>query len=124
MLGALTILLVFQLVGEVISHLFNLPVPGPVIGFALLLAALVYRGGATEELRSTAAGILQHFALLFVPACVGVMVHLSRLRDEWLPIVVSIVVSTILTIACTALAMTWLMRLMSSKNPAAKKEDA
>ena len=118
MLGALTILLVFQLVGEAISHFFNLPVPGPVIGFALLLAALIVRGGVPEELRKTSVGILQHFALLFVPACVGVMVHLARLRDEWFPIVVAIVVSTILTIACTGLAMIWLMRLTS------KKEDA
>lgn len=118
MLGALTILLVFQLVGEAISHAFDLPVPGPVIGFALLLVALVIRGGATEELKTTATGILQHFALLFVPACVGVMVHLARLRDEWLPIVSAILASTILTIGCTALAMAWLMRLTS------KKEDA
>lgn len=123
MLGALTILLVFQLIGEAISHGFDLPVPGPVIGFALLLVALIWRGGATDDLRTTASGILQHFALLFVPACVGVMVHLSRLRDEWLPIVVAILVSTILTVACTALAMAWLMRLMS-KNPASRKKDA
>jgi holin-like protein len=118
MLGALTILLVFQLVGEAISHGLGLPVPGPVIGFALLLIALSVRRGVPEELRSTAAGILQHFALLFVPACVGVMVHLARLRDEWLPIAVALVISTILTIACTALAMMWLMRLASRKEEA------
>jgi holin-like protein len=115
MLGAITILLVFQLVGEVLSHAFDLPVPGPVIGFALLLSALIARGGVPEPLRKTAAGILQHFALLFVPACAGVMVHLARLREEWLPIVVAIVISTALTIACTALAMVWLMRLTSKK---------
>ena len=115
MLGSLTILLVFQLVGEAISHAFDLPVPGPVIGFALLLAALIFRGGVPEGMRATATGILQHFALLFVPACVGVMLHLSRLRDEWLPILVALVFSTLLTIACTALAMTWLMRLLSRK---------
>ena len=51
MLGALTILLVFQLVGEAISHGLGLPVPGPVIGFILLL-----RRGVPEELRTTAAG--------------------------------------------------------------------
>lgn len=118
MLGALTILLVFQLIGEAISHGLGLPVPGPVIGFALLLIALIVRGGVPEELRATATGILQHFALLFVPACVGVMVHLARLRDEWLPIAVALVVSTILTIACTALAMSWLMRLASNKEDA------
>lgn len=122
MLGALTILLVFQLVGEVISHAFDLPVPGPVIGFALLLGALTMRGGVTDDLRKTAAGILQHFALLFVPACVGVMVHLSRLRDEWLPIVVAIVLSTILTIAGTALVMTWLMRF-TAKGAVPQREE-
>lgn len=38
MLGALTILLVFQLTGEVLTQLFALPIPGPVIGMALLFA--------------------------------------------------------------------------------------
>lgn len=118
MLGALTILLVFQLLGEAIAHGLDLPVPGPVIGFILLLGALLLRRGAPEELRTTATGLLQHFSLLFVPAGVGVMVHLSRLRDEWLPIVVALVVSTLLTIACTALVMQWLMRRFSRKEEA------
>lgn len=118
MLGALTVLLVFQLVGEVISLVFALPVPGPVIGFALLLAALAIRRRVPDDLRTTAAGILQHFALLFVPACVGVMLHLARVRDEWLPIAVALVLSTVLTIACTALAMKWLMRFAPEKDDA------
>lgn len=110
MLGALTILLVFQLVGEALSHALDLPVPGPVIGFMLLLVALALRGSVPADLRTTATGMLNHFALMFVPAGVGVMVHLSRLRDEWLPISVAVVLSTILAIASTALVMQWLMR--------------
>ncbi len=43
--------------------------------------------------------------MLFVPAGVGVMAHLNRLGDEWLPISVSLVLSTLLTIAVTALVM-------------------
>jgi holin-like protein len=115
MLGALTILLVFQLLGEAIAHGLDLPIPGPVIGFALLFLALLARGGIPDNLRTTATGLLQHLSLLFVPAGVGVMVHLSRLRDEWLPISVALVVSTVLTIACTALAMRWLIRVVSKK---------
>ena len=115
MLGALTILLVFQLVGEIISHGLGLPIPGPVIGFILLLLALLVRRGVPDELRSTATGMLQHFSLMFVPAGVGVMVHLSRLREEWLPITVALVLSTLLTIGCTALVMNWLMRRYSRK---------
>ncbi len=118
MLGSLTILLVFQLLGEAISHGFSLPVPGPVIGFALLLLVLVVWGGVPEAMRTTATGLLQHFSLMFVPAGVGVMVHLSRLRDEWLPITVALILSTVLTIACTALVMRWLMRRMVKKDAA------
>ena len=118
MLGALTILLVFQLVGETISRGLGLPVPGPVIGFILLLGALLLRRGVPEELRTTATGLLTHFSLMFVPAGVGVMVHLSRLRDEWLPITVALILSTLLTIACTALVMQWLMRRFAGKEEA------
>ncbi len=118
MLGALTILLVFQLAGEAISLVFDLPVPGPVIGFVLLLVALRLRKGVPDNLRTTATGILQHFSLLFIPAGVGVMVHLSRLRDEWLPITVALVGSTLLTIACTALVMDWLMRRLALRDEA------
>ena len=45
MLFAITLLFLFQLAGEAISLIFNLPIPGPVIGMALLFAALALRGG-------------------------------------------------------------------------------
>lgn len=115
MLGALTILLVYQLVGEAIAHGLDLPVPGPVIGFGLLFLSLLLRRGVPENLRTTTDGLLQHLSLLFVPAGVGVMVHLARLREEWLPISVALVASTVLTIACTALTMRWLLRVSAKK---------
>lgn len=105
MLGAITILLLFQLAGEVLAQAFSLPVPGPVIGMALLFAALVLRGGASHDLRATANGILGHLAILFIPGGVGVMLYLSRIADEWLPIVVSLVLSTVLTLIATALVL-------------------
>jgi holin-like protein len=105
MLAAITVLLVFQLIGEVAVIAFGLPIPGPVVGMALLFVALIVRGSVTEELGSTANGLLRHLSLLFVPAGVGVMAHLNRLANEWLPITVSLVLSTLLTIAVTAVVM-------------------
>jgi holin-like protein len=105
MLAALTLLLIFQLAGEAIALYFALPVPGPVIGMGLLFAALALRGGASLDLRNTAQNLLQHLSLLFVPAGVGVMLHVQRMADEWLPIVVALVVSTLLTIIVTALVL-------------------
>lgn len=108
MLGAITLLLLFQLAGEAIALFLALPVPGPVIGMGLLFAALALRGGPAPDLRNTAQNLLQHLSLLFVPAGVGVMLHLQRLADEWLPIVVALVASTFVTIAVTALVLRWL----------------
>ncbi len=105
MLAALTLLLIFQLAGEAIALYFALPVPGPVIGMGLLFAALALRGGASLDLRNTAQNLLQHLSLLFVPAGVGVMLHVQRMADEWLPIVVALVVSTLLTIIVTVLVL-------------------
>lgn len=110
MLGALTVLLVYQLIGEVLVQLLALPVPGPVVGMLLLFLSLVMRGAAPEWLRVTANGLLSHLSLLFVPAGVGVMLHFERLGAEWLPIVVSLVASTVLTIGVTALVMRVLQR--------------
>jgi holin-like protein len=104
-LGALTLLLLFQLAGEVIVQVFALPIPGPVIGMALLFATLVARGGVPDELRNTAGNLLQHLSLLFVPAGVGVMVHFARLGDEWPAIVGALVVSTLVTLAVTGLVL-------------------
>ena len=114
MLAAITVLLVFQLIGEIAVIAFGLPVPGPVVGMALLFVSLIVRGRVNEELGSTATGLLRHLSLLFVPAGVGVMAQLSRLANEWLPITVSLVLSTLLTIAVTEIVMRALLARQAS----------
>ena len=103
-------LLVYQLIGEVLVQLLRLPVPGPVVGMLLLFVTLLMRGDAPASLRDTANGLLGHLSLLFVPAGVGVMLHFHRLATEWLPIIVALVASTVITIGVTALVMRALQR--------------
>lgn len=105
MLGAFTLLLVYQLVGEVLVLMTGLPVPGPVVGMLLLFLSLAARGSAPQWLRETCQGMLAHLSLLFVPAGVGVLLHFRRLGEEWLPIAVALVASTVITIGVTALVM-------------------
>src|SRR5579859_1548707 len=77
MIESLALILLCQLIGEVLVRLLHLPVPGPVIGMGLLFAGLVLRGGPPEKLEQTAGGLLSHLSLLFVPAGVGIMLHLD-----------------------------------------------
>ena len=117
MIAALTLLLVFQLAGEVIARALALPIPGPVIGMALLFLALLIRGGPGEGLRQTSGQLLQHLSLLFVPAGVGIMVHAERIGAEWLPIALALVLSTLLTMAVTAWVMLGTRRLVDRWRP-------
>jgi holin-like protein len=115
MLAALTLLLVYQLVGEAIVLAAGLPVPGPVVGMALLFATLLARGSAPAWLREACQQLLAHLSLLFVPAGVGVMLHFKRLGAEWLPIAVALVASTVIAIGVTALVMQGLRRLQGGR---------
>lgn len=110
MLSALTQLLVFQLVGEVLARGLALPIPGPVIGMLLLFALLAWRGGPGKDLQTTGQTLLQHLSLLFVPAGTGIMVHLGRVADEWLSLLVALFVSTAATLVVTALTMRLCLR--------------
>ncbi len=114
MLPGLAVLLLFQLVGEVLSRAFALPVPGPVVGMVLLLGALELRAPWQEALRSTSAGLLGILSLLFVPAGVGIVQHLSRLAAEWRALAAAIVVSTAATLAVTGLVAARLMARTTS----------
>jgi holin-like protein len=118
MLNAITLLLVFQLVGEVISQVLGLPIPGPVVGMLLLFLALHVRSAMVERLRETAQNILQHLSLLFVPAGVGVMLHLRRVEHEWIAITLALVLSTVLTIVVTALTIRSVGRLIRTQHKA------
>ena len=110
MLAAITTLLVYQLLGEVLVHFFALPVPGPVVGLLLLFLSLWAKGSIPEGLHTTANAVLQHLSLLFVPAGVGVMVHVARVSGEIVPILVAVLGSTALAIAAAALTMQVLVR--------------
>jgi len=108
MLGFLTLIFCCQLIGELLVSATGLPVPGPVIGMALLFSGLFIHGAIPEELGTVADALISNLSLLFVPAGVGVMLHLKLIGSELIPISVSLVVSTLLTIAVTAALMAWL----------------
>ena len=105
MLPGLTVLLLCQLTGEVLVRLLKLPLPGPVVGMVILFLGLVVRGRVPPALDLTVKAILSNFALLFIPASVGVMVHLGAIWTEALPITAAILGSTILTIVITGRLM-------------------
>lgn len=111
MIGAFSLFVLCQLIGEVLGRLSHLPVPGPVIGLIVLLCYLAGRGQVPEAVKDASRGLLSHLSLLFIPAGTGVILHIQRLKAEWLPVVLALVVGTVLTLVVTVWVFVAVSRL-------------
>jgi holin-like protein len=105
LLLAFSVLLVFQCLGEGLVFLFGWPIPGPVTGMLLLLAALLAFPRLHAVVDAGANELLRHLSLLFVPAGVGIIVAAASGSGHWLAIGAGVVVSTLATLAVTALVL-------------------
>ncbi|MGB0865008.1 MAG: CidA/LrgA family protein [Granulosicoccaceae bacterium] len=103
-----TVLLIFQLIGEVLSVALALAIPGPVLGMLVLAISLLAYRKVPAAVDEASSGLLRHLSLLFVPAGVGVMVHFERLGEAWFALVIALMLSTLVTLVATA----WLMQLI------------
>ena len=105
MLQAFAVLLAFQCLGEGLVFLFKVPIPGPVAGMLVLLAALIAWPRLHEVVESGANELLRHLSLLFLPAGVGIIAAASSGSGHWLAIAAAVVFSTLATLAVTALVL-------------------
>lgn len=115
MLENLTIILLCQLIGEVITRMGKLPIPGPVLGMVILFGGLMIRNKMPQELESVGGFLLRYLSLLFVPAGVGVITNLDLLVKSWAPIAGAIIIGTMVTIAVTGLVMQYLNRRQNAR---------
>ena len=103
MIKGLVQLLLFQGLGEVISKLLGLPIPGPVVGLILLLATLLIRNKLDPDLDMVATGFTQNLGLLFIPAAVGVVMFIPQLAEYGLAIAAILIISVGLSVAASAI---------------------
>ncbi len=126
MIASLSLILICQLIGEISVRAAGVPVPGPVLGFMLLLILLLARDRfgllARGPLRAggveaTSKGLLSHLSLLFVPAGVGVIQKLDLIAAHGVAIVAVLAISVVLTMLVTVAIFLVAGRLMTPSPP-------
>lgn len=117
MLVGITLLLVFQLIGEACAYFLGGLVPGPVIGMAMVAVLLTLTGGvrflepAHRRTVDTSKAILANLGVLFVPAGVGIVQHLDLIRDRGLALLAIVLLSTVATLTVTVWVFILVKRL-------------
>ncbi|WP_240989082.1 CidA/LrgA family protein [Salipiger mangrovisoli] len=109
--SGIIVLLLFQLCGEVVSRIFALPLPGPVLAMVALVVGMALSERLLALVRPVASFLLQNLSLLFVPVGVGAVARLSDLSAHALAIGVSLVGSTLLAICVGAVTFEYVARL-------------
>ena len=118
MLRSLFIIFFYQLLGEAIQKIFEINIPGPVIGLILLLLSfiiffkkLTQSKKIIKEISVTSNQIINYLSLLFVPIGVGVVMHIDYLGDNLFKIFSIIIIGTLATLVFTAFVMEKIINL-------------
>jgi holin-like protein len=99
----MAIILGLLVLGDALSRLLGIPVPGSVLGMILMSAGLGLRIIRLEWVEQTSAFFTGNLAFFFVPAGVGLMTHFDLLRENGLAILGITVFSTLCVLILTGL---------------------
>lgn len=116
MINTLITLFGFQLFGTLIERYFALPVPGPVIGMALLFGVFLWRHSLIEPMKPTTDALIQYLPVLFIPAATGIITFSNLLSVDGLLLVLVLIFSTLIGIVSTAWIFCKLARLWAPPN--------
>ncbi|WP_176063980.1 CidA/LrgA family protein [Anaeromyxobacter diazotrophicus] len=108
-------LLPFWAAGAALAAALHLPVPGPVLGLGLLLAALQLGLVRPAWFEEGASWLIRHMLLFFVPAAVGVVAYPALLGGEGLRILAVVAVSTVAVMVATGAAAEAVARRRSAR---------
>lgn len=89
----------FFLLGQLLRELFSLPLPGSILGFLLMFAALMLKLFPLRFVESGATVLLAFLPLFFIPATVGVIEYLNVFTGKGTLLIAIIIFSTLLTMA-------------------------
>lgn len=97
----LTILFLMQFLGELLSRAFNLVLPGNLVGLLLLFLCLITGIIKVRQVEEATDLLLNNMMLLFIPLNVGLMTIFPLLKRDWLAIITSLLLSTVLVMLIT-----------------------
>jgi holin-like protein len=103
MIKGVFLILLFLALGEGTSLLIGGFVPGNVLGMVLLFLALSLKIVKPDSVKYVSNVLTRNMVLFFVPAGVGLMASMQLIGNNWLAILLSSVISTLLVIAVVGL---------------------
>lgn len=97
------IILGIYLLGELLSSLLKLPIPGNILGMIILFILLCMKVIKVDNISTVTNFLLNHLSFFFIPAGVGLMTSLGIIRSTWWQLLIVCLSTTIIIIGVTGI---------------------
>ena len=101
----LMIIFIISLVGEGISSVLHLPVPGSIIGLVLLFLALQFKLLRLRHISMVGNFLLANMTIFFLPPVVGIMDKFQVIAPYLLPIMLIVLGAIVLNVCVIAVVV-------------------
>ena len=119
----LMIIFSISLIGEGISNIFHLPIPGSIIGLIILFLALQFKWLRLRHVNMVGRFLLANMTILFLPAAVGIMDKFHLIAPYLFPIVLIIFVAIVLNVIVIAFTVQFIKRRYEGDYEGGSKHD-
>ena len=104
----LLIIFGFSFIGNVISNVFRLPVPGSILGMILLFLTLQFKILEFRHVDEAGSFLINNMTILFLPAGVGIMAKWNLISHFWAQILLIVVGALIIKMLILGKLVEWI----------------
>ena len=104
----LLIIFGFSFIGNVISNVFRLPVPGSILGMILLFLALQFKLLEFRHVDEAGSFLINNMTILFLPAGVGIMAKWNLISHFLAQILLIVVGALIINMLILGKLVEWI----------------
>lgn len=104
----LMIILIFAFIGDIVSTLWHLPIPGSIIGLLLLFLALQFKVIRLRHINVVGEFMLANMTILFLPAGVGIMQYFDVIVPKLFPILLITLGALVINLLTIGFIVSWI----------------
>ena len=115
-LKQLAIILTVSLLAEVLAYVIPLPVASSVYGLILMLVGLLTHIIPLKMVEDVGDFLVENMGIMFVPPTVGIIACVEELKQMWIPLLITGIVTTFLIMIITGLVTQFLVKKTGGKS--------
>ncbi len=109
------IILVINFAGVIIQNIFNLPLPGTILGMLILFVLLWTKVLKVESIEKVCDFLILNMIIFFLPPAVELLEYMTLLKTGFFKIIILLIATTVITMIVTGKTVDFCIKRMEKK---------